>query len=169
MRRTLSILVENSPGVLARVAGLFGRRGFNIDSLAVGVTEDKALSRMTIVVDGDARSIEQVSKQLNKLVNVIRVSDLDAEASVCRELALIKIHAEPSARAAVMQIVDIFRARIVDVNRKSLIVEITGDEEKIDALLEMAREFGVKEVVRTGTIAIGRGGQIGKQKRGVEV
>lgn len=166
MRYTLSVLVENSPGVLTRVAGLFSRRGYNIESLAVGVTQDPAVSRMTIVVEGDDRVVEQVSKQLNKLINVIKVSRMDDSESVGRELALIKVHADPQQRAHIMQIIDIFRARIVDVGRRSLIVEITGDSDKVDALLDLLKEFGVKEVVRTGKIAMSRGSKILKSEKG---
>lgn len=157
MRHTLAVLVENTPGVLTRVAGLFSRRGFNIDSLTVGTTENPAVSRMTIVVEGDEYTLEQVSKQLNKLINVLKVIDLPADDSVARELALIKVHAEPSRRASIMQVVDVFRAKVVDVGRESMIVEITGDGQKVGALLELLREFGVKEVVRTGTVAMNRG------------
>jgi len=160
MRVTYAVLVENSPGVLARVAGLFSRRGYNIESLAVGVTQDPSISRMTIVVEGDKRTLEQVSKQLNKLINVLKVSEIAEEESVDRELALIKVHSEPHQRANILQIVDIFRAKVVDVGPRSLIVEITGNEQKIDALLELAKEFGIKEVVRTGKIAMVRGNRV---------
>ncbi|MBC7240451.1 MAG: acetolactate synthase small subunit, partial [Chloroflexi bacterium] len=154
MKRTFSVLVENQPGVLTRVAGLFGRRGFNIQSLAVGVTQDPSLSRMTIVVDGDDRVLEQVQKQLNKLVNVIKVSVLEAPEAIGRELALVRVHAPPAQRTAIMQVVDIFRAKIVDVARRSLVVEITGDEDKVSAMVDLLREFGIMEVVRTGKIAM---------------
>lgn len=157
MKRTLSVLVENRPGVLTRVAGLFSRRGYNIESLAVGRTENPSISRMTIVVEGDERAIEQVCKQLNKLIDVIKLSDITNDPHVGRELILIKVNAEPSVRGEIMQIVDIFRARIVDIARNSLIVEATGDEEKITALEESLRPFGIREVVRTGKIAMVRG------------
>ena len=157
MKRTLSVLVENQPGVLSRIAGLFGRRGFNIQSLAVGVTQDPRLSRMTIVVDGDERVLEQVEKQLNKLVNVLKVSALEDPCSIGRELALVKVHAPPAQRPAIMQVVDIFRAKIVDVARRSLVIEVTGDEDKVSAIIELLREFGIMEVVRTGKIAMARG------------
>src|SRR5512136_2505552 len=157
MKRTLAILVENKPGVLTRVAGLFSRRGFNIESLAVGVTENPDTSRITIVVSGDDHILEQVEKQLNKLIDVIRVSDIPAEESVNRELALIKVGVDSSTRAEVMQIVDIFRAKIVDVGIKSLVVEVTGDESKINAIEQLLRQFGIKEMVRTGKIAMNRG------------
>lgn len=157
MKRTLSVLVENRPGVLTRVAGLFSRRGYNIDSLAVGRTENPAISRMTIVVDGDEQIIEQVCKQLNKLIDVIKLSDITDDPHVGRELMLIKVNAEPAVRGEIMQIVDIFRARIVDIARNSLIIEATGDEDKIDALENALRPFGIREVVRTGKIAMLRG------------
>ncbi len=157
MKHTLAILVENKPGVLTRVAGLFSRRGFNIESLAVGVTENPDTSRMTIVVTGDDRILEQVMKQLNKLIDVIRVSDISDDEAVHRELALIKVGVESSTRAEVMQIVDIFRAKIVDVGVKSLVVEVTGDESKINAIEMLLRQFGIKEMVRTGKIAMNRG------------
>lgn len=157
MKRTFSVLVENQPGVLARVAGLFGRRGFNIQSLAVGVTQDPSLSRMTIVVDGDEQVLEQVQKQLNKLINVIKVSVLEEPDAIGRELALVRVHAPPAQRAAIMQVVDIFRGKIVDVARRSLVVEITGDEDKVSAMVDLLREFGIMEVVRTGKIAMARG------------
>ena len=157
MKHTLSVLVENKPGVLARVAGLFSRRGFNIDSLAVGVTENPEISRMTIVVKGDDRVLEQVTKQLNKLIEVIKVSDLRAEESVERELVMIKVVAEPKTRSGIMQIADIFRARIVDVSPKTLIIEITGDETKINAMESLLKQFGIKELARTGKVALTRG------------
>ncbi|MEW8957695.1 MAG: acetolactate synthase small subunit [Moorella sp. (in: firmicutes)] len=157
MKRTLSVLVENRPGVLTRVAGLFSRRGYNIDSLAVGRTENPSISRMTIVVDGDEQIIEQVCKQLNKLIDVIKLSDITDDPHVGRELMLIKVNAEPAVRGEIMQIVDIFRARIVDIARNSLIIEATGDEDKIDALENALRPFGIREVVRTGKIAMLRG------------
>lgn len=157
MKHTLSVLVENKPGVLTRIAGLFARRGFNIDSLAVGRTEDPAVSRMTIVVEGDERTIEQVTKQLHKLVDVIKLTDMTNEEHVDRELILIKVHADPSSRTEIMQIVDIFRARIVDIGRNSLIIECTGDGGKINAIESALRPFGVRELVRTGKIALARG------------
>ncbi len=157
MKHTLAVLVENKPGVLTRVAGLFSRRGFNIESLAVGVTENPDTSRITIVVSGDDHVLEQVMKQLNKLIDVIRVSDLPAGESVNRELALIKVGVDSSTRAEVMQIVDVFRAKIVDVGIKSLVVEATGDESKINAMEQLLRQFGIKEMVRTGKVAMNRG------------
>ena len=157
MKHTLSVLVENKPGVLVRVVALFSRRGYNIDSLAVGPTENEALSRITTVVEGDEHVIEQISKQLYKLIDVLKVSDITPEESVARELALIKVTADASNRSEIMQMVDIFRGKIVDVGRKSMIIEITGDMEKIGALSEMLRPFGIKELVRTGKIAMVRG------------
>lgn len=157
MKHTLAILVENKPGVLTRVAGLFSRRAFNIESLAVGVTEKPDTSRMTIVVSGDEHVFEQVMKQLNKLIDVIRVSEIPAGDAVNRELALIKVGVDSSTRAEVMQIVTVFRAKIVDVGIKSLVIEITGDEDKINAMEQLLRQFGIKEMVRTGKIAINRG------------
>ncbi|ACX51394.1 acetolactate synthase, small subunit [Ammonifex degensii KC4] len=157
MRHTLSVLVENHPGVLARVANLFRRRGYNIESLAVGSTEDPAFSRMTIVVEGDDRVIEQVTRQLDKLIEVIKVEDITKEEHVNRELALIKVQADPPRRGEVIQIVDIFRAHIVDVSPETLIVEVTGDEGKVAAMIEALRPFGIKEMVRTGKLALLRG------------
>ncbi|MDD1745756.1 MAG: acetolactate synthase small subunit [Candidatus Methanoperedens sp.] len=160
MKHTVAVLVENKPGVLTRVAGLFSRRGFNIESLAVGVTENADTSRMTIVVSGDDNVLEQVMKQLNKLIDVIRVTDIPQEDSVNRELALIKVGVDSDTRAEVMQIVDIFRAKIVDVGVKSLIVEVTGDESKINAIKQLLRQFGIKEMVRTGKVAMNRGAKV---------
>jgi acetolactate synthase I/III small subunit len=156
-KHTLSVLVENHPGVLSRVAGLFSRRGFNIDSLAVGVTENKDISRMTIIVDGDDYTVEQVSKQLNKLIDIIKIKQLIRGESVSRELALIKVTATASTRAEIIQIVEIFRANIVDVSKNTLTIEISGGTDKVAALEDMVRGFGIKEIVRTGTIAIERG------------
>lgn len=157
MKHTLAVLVENRPGVLSRISGLFARRGFNIDSLAVGKTDNPLISRMTIVVEGDAHDIEQVSKQLHKLIDVIKLTDLTEEEYVDREMILIKVNADPAIRGEIMQIVDIFRARIVDIGRNTLIIEATGDEGKIDAIETALRPFGIKEVVRTGRIAMARG------------
>jgi acetolactate synthase I/III small subunit len=160
MRHTLSVLVQNNPGVLARTAGLFSRRGYNIESLTVGVTENENVSRMTIVVAGDDTVVEQVTKQLNKLIEVIKVSDLTKESYVDRELVLIKVTADSSNRGEVMQLVNVFRARIVDVAAKSLIIEVTGDAGKITALIDTLKQFGIKEIVRTGTLALGRGSKV---------
>ncbi|HEX2927622.1 MAG TPA: acetolactate synthase small subunit [Ruminiclostridium sp.] len=156
-KHTLSVLVENRSGVLSRVAGLFSRRGFNIDSLAVGVTENPEVSRMTIVVDGDEYTVEQVSKQLNKLIDIIKIKALESSESVSRELALIKVNATASTRSEIVQIVEIFRAKIVDVSKNTLTVEISGASDKVAALEDMLKQFGIKEIVRTGTIAIERG------------
>jgi len=156
-KHTLSVTVENRPGVLTRVATLFRRRGYNIDSLTVGTTENPCISRMTIVVEGDDMIIEQVSKQLYRLVEVIKVVDITKEGSVDRELVLIKVKADNNVRADIVQIVDIFRARIVDIGRNSLIIEATGDQRKIDALEDSFRPFGIIELVRTGKVAMVRG------------
>ena len=155
---TLAVLVENRPGVLSRVSGLFTRRGFNIESLAVGTCEEPDMSRMTIVVKGDDAQVEQVIKQLNKLIDVVKVSDITENETVDRELALIKVTAEAgSTRAEVMQIADIFRAQIVDVGAKTVVLEVTGGSSKIDALENLLGQYGVKELVRTGKIAMLRG------------
>jgi acetolactate synthase I/III small subunit len=159
VRHTVSALVENKAGVLVRIAGLFARRGFNIESLAVGPTEQPSISRMTIVVDVADRPLEQVSKQLNKLINVIKVSDLKAGEAVERELAMFKVSAKPEARAEVIEIVDIFRAKIIDASREELIIEATGTEDKIAAIESMLRPYGIKEMSRTGKIALARGGR----------
>ncbi|RLC94788.1 MAG: acetolactate synthase small subunit [Chloroflexi bacterium] len=156
-KHTIVALVADRPGVLNRVASLFRRRGFNIDSIAVGQTEKKGVSRMTMVVTGDAATIEQVRKQLDKVIDVIKVSDLITESTVERELALIKVKANSENRSAIMQIVDIFRANIVDVARESVTVEVTGDEDKIASLLNLLGDFGVKELARTGRLAMTRG------------
>ncbi len=165
MKHTISILVENHFGVLARVAGLFSARGFNIDSLAVGETQDPTISRMTIVVRGDERVLEQIMKQLNKLVDVIKVKDVNADDGIFRELVLAKVHATPNTRGDIMQVVNTFRAKVVDVNPKSLTVEVTGTVSKIDAMLELLRPFGLKEVVRTGMIAMERRSELTVQPR----
>ncbi|NPV54963.1 MAG: acetolactate synthase small subunit [Firmicutes bacterium] len=159
MRHTLAVLVMNHPGVLARVSGLFARRGFNIESIAVSTTQNKEVSRMTIVVEADEDTLEQITKQLNKLIDVIKVQELKAEESVDRELALVKISAAGADRAQVLQIVDIFRASIVDVSRKAVVAEVTGSEDKINAFIELVRPCGIKELVRTGRIAMVRGEQ----------
>jgi acetolactate synthase I/III small subunit len=159
-RHILSILVENKPGVLARIAGLFARRGFNIESLAVGPTDDTTISRITLTVDGAAHPIDQVTKQLHKLVNVIKIRDLEPDETVARELALFKISADGDARAQIMQFTDIFRGKIVDVSKRSVTVEVTGTDDKIEAFEQMARPFGLIEMVRTGEIAVSRGRSI---------
>ena len=157
MKHTLSVLVENKPGVLTRVAGLFARRGFNIDSLAVAETESHAVSRMTITVEEQDNTVEQVTKQLHKLINVLKITDLDPTASVERELLLIKVKADASSRSGIMQIVEIFRAKIIDVGPDVLIIEMTGTREKVSALMELLAPFGVVELMRTGRIAMSRG------------
>ena len=157
-KHTLVALVEDKPGVLNRVASLFRRRAFNIQSLAVGHSEQPGLSRMTVVVSGDSAVVEQVRKQLDKLINVIKVTDITEGDIVARELALIKVNATAATRSEIIQIVDIFRANIVDVASDSLTVEVTGDEDKVKSLFELLRSFGIKEVTRTGRIALTRGG-----------
>lgn len=157
MKHTLSVLVSNRSGVLARVASLFSRRGFNIESIAVGVTEDPAVSRMTITVIADKATLEQITKQLHKLIDVIKVSDITADERVDRELALIRVSADSSNRSDILQIVDIFRAKIVDVAEKSIIVEVTGDESKIDAFVQLVRPYGLMEIARTGKVSMVRG------------
>ena len=157
LRRTLSVQVENKFGVLARIATLFAARGFNIDSLAVGETEDPAVSRMTIVATGNENVLEQVEKQLNKLIDVIKVSNFNGEAHLERDLALFKVKSDKSSRSEIVQIADVFRAKIVDVGADTLILEITGDEQKIQAFETLLRPFGIKEMVRTGIIAMARG------------
>ena len=156
-KHTLVALVEDKPGVLNRVASLFRRRGFNIQSLAVGSSEQPGLSRMTIVVADDVGTVEQVRKQLDKLINVVKVSDITDEEMVSRELALIKVRASAETRSEIMQIVDIFRANIVDVALHSVTVEATGDEDKVESLIRLLRGFGIKEISRTGRIALTRG------------
>ncbi|MBE0467464.1 MAG: acetolactate synthase small subunit [Candidatus Desulforudis sp.] len=159
MRSTFSVLVENNPGVLARVAGLFSRRGYNIESLAVSRTDDPTISRMTIVVESDKDVLEQVTNQLRKLVDVIRVRDITSDPHVDRELVLIKVNADSTTRGEIMQIAEIFRARIVDVGDYTCIIEVTGDEGKIDAIENAFKSFGIIELVRTGEVAMQRGVQ----------
>jgi acetolactate synthase-1/3 small subunit len=156
-KHTLSVLVENKPGVLARVAGLFSRRGFNIDSLAVGETEHPQVSRITIVVDAEDSPLEKVTKQLNKLINVLKIVELDSTASVQRELLLVKVRADRAQRSQVMETVQLFRARVVDVAPDALVIEATGTAEKLDALLRDLEPYGIKEMVQSGVVAIGRG------------
>ncbi len=156
-KHTVVALVEDKPGVLNRVASLFRRRGFNIEGITVGRSELPHLSRMTIVVDGSTTMVEQVRKQLDKVVDVIKVSDITEEDIVARELALIKVNATSSTRSEIFQIVDIFRANIVDVAPNSVTIEVTGDEEKITSLVDLLRSFGIKEISRTGRIAMTRG------------
>lgn len=156
MRHTISVLVENKPGVLARVANMFASRGFNIESLAVGETESATVSRMTIVSSGDDRELEQVNKQLKRLVDVIKVDDLTSERFVERELVLIRINAEGDTRSKLIELADLFRAKVVDVSHKALTVELTGDSGKIEAFVDLVKSFGIKEMVRTGKVALPR-------------
>ncbi len=156
-RHTLSVLVENKPGVLTRVAGLFARRSFNIHSLAVGPTEHAEISRITVVVDVDALPLEQVTKQLNKLVNVIKIVELEDAASVQRELLLVKVKADVTQRTSVLEVVQLFRAHVVDVVPDTVVIEATGGPGKLDALLAALEPFGIREIVQSGTVAIGRG------------
>ncbi|ROZ62983.1 acetolactate synthase small subunit [Kocuria soli] len=156
-RHTLSVLVEDKPGVLTRVAGLFARRAFNIDQLAVGNTEVPGLSRITVVVDADGEALEQVTKQLNKLIHVIKIVELAPETSVQREHIMIKVRADAATRLQVTQAADLFRASIVDVSTDSVVIEATGATEKLKALLDVLEPFGVREIVRAGTLALGRG------------
>jgi len=157
MRHTISVLVENEFGVLSRVSGLFSGRGFNIESLSVAETQDPSVSRMTIVTSGNDQIIEQILKQLNKLISVIKVVDLTGAETVDRELVLVKVNADPETKAEVLRLVDIFRAKIVDVAPRCYTVEMTGDEEKVKAFLQLLRPVGIKEVVRTGLVSIARG------------
>ena len=156
MKHTISVLVENHFGVLTRVAGLFSARGFNIDSLAVGETHDPTISRMTILVHGDEHIVQQIIKQLDKLIDVIKVEDLSDEEMIDRELLLVKVNADAASRNDIMQIVNTFRGKVVDLSPKSLTIEVTGNKSKVDAMLELLRQFGIREVVRTGTIALSR-------------
>ncbi len=156
-KHTIAVLVENKFGVLSRVAGLFSARGYNIESLSVGETLDPSVSRMTLVVRGDAFIIEQVIKHLHKLIDVIKVTDLSEENHVEREMLLLKVNAEPANRAEILRIGDIFRAKVVDVTPTTYTLEVTGEESKIDAIVELLRPFGIQEVVRTGKVAIARG------------
>ena len=158
-RHTLSVLVENKPGVLARIAGLFSRRGFNIDSLAVGPTEHDDVSRMTIVVNVEELPLEQVTKQLNKLINVIKIVELDMTSSVQREHMLVKVRADNGNRSSVLEVVSLFRASVVDYAPDALVIEVTGDHGKVDALLRALEPFGIKELAQSGLLAIGRGGK----------
>jgi acetolactate synthase-1/3 small subunit len=158
-RHTLSVLVENKAGLLVRVAGLFARRGFNIDSLAVGPTEHEEISRMTIVVNCEDRPLEQVTKQLNRLVNVLKIVELEPSASVQRELLLVKVRADLETRSRVLETVALFRAKVVDVAPDAVTVEATGNKEKLDALIRVLQPFGIKELVQSGMVAMGRGGR----------
>jgi acetolactate synthase-1/3 small subunit len=158
-RHTLSVLVENKPGVLVRIAGLFSRRGFNIDSLAVGPTEQEEISRMTIVVNCEEHPLEQVTKQLNKLINVLKIVELEPGFAVQRELLLIKVRADSEGRSKVLETVQLFRAKVVDVALDAVTVEATGNREKLDALIRVLEPFGIKELVQSGMVAVGRGGR----------
>jgi acetolactate synthase-1/3 small subunit len=158
-RHTLSVLVENKPGLLVRVAGLFARRGFNIESLAVGPTEHEEISRMTIVVNCDDHPLEQVTKQLNRLINVLKIVELEPGAAVQRELLLVKVRADLETRSRVLETVALFRAKVVDVATDAVTVEATGNKEKLDALIRVLQPFGIKELVQSGMVAMGRGGR----------
>lgn len=158
-RHTLSVLVQDQPGVLARISALFSRRGYNIESLAVGTTETAGISRMTIVVNVDDLALEQITKQLNKLINVLKIIELDEEAAIARELMLIKVRADASARSAVLQLVELFRAKVVDVGTDAVTIEATGSHDKLEALLEVLAPHGIKEIVQSGVVALGRGGR----------
>jgi acetolactate synthase-1/3 small subunit len=156
-KHILSILVENKPGVLARIAGLFSRRGFNIDTLAVGPTDDPSISRITLTLDGAVHPIDQVTKQLHKLVNVLKIRDMEPEETVAREMAMFKVSAAVESRAEIIQFAEIFRAKIIDVARRTMTIEVTGSADKIEAFERMVRPHGLIEMVRTGEIAIARG------------
>ena len=156
-KHVLSILVENRAGVLTRIAGLFARRGFNIDTLTVGPTDDELISRVTLTVDGALHPIDQVTKQLHKLVNVLKIRDLEPRETLARELALFKVSADGASRAEVMQICEIFRGKVVDVTKRSVVIELTGTCDKVDAFEQLVRPFGLIEMARTGEIAIARG------------
>jgi len=160
MKHTIAVVVENKSGVLTRIAGLFSRRSFNIESLSVGATDNPEYSRMTLSVEGDDVVLEQVIKQLSKLINVIRVSELEPEDSVERELAIIKVGADKDNRSEIMQLVSVFRAKIIDVSARSMIIEVTGDEQKVDALVLLLRQFGIKELARTGKVSMIRGTRV---------
>ena len=158
MKHLISALVENKPGVLVRVAGLFSRRGFNIDSLSVGPTQDESISRMTIVIDvKEEHSLEQINKQLHKLINVIKIQELGTDDSLQRELIMVKVKADAKVRPEIIEIVDIFRAKIVNVTKDNLMIEVTGTEDKLQAIEDLLRPYGILELVRTGKIALGRG------------
>ena len=159
MKQTLSVLVENKPGVLARVAGLFSRRGFNIESLAVGTTEVPHVSRMTIVVDVAEQPLEQVTKQLNKLVHVLKIVELEPDRAVEREMQLVKVAVEPGHRSEIIEIAEIFRAKVVDVDADAVTLEVTGSPDKLGAIVRLLEPYGIRELVRSGMIAVGRGGR----------
>ncbi|OBZ12177.1 MULTISPECIES: acetolactate synthase small subunit [Bacillales] len=156
-KHTIAVIVNDQPGVLQRVSGLFGRRGFNIESITVGSSEEAGLSRMVIVTSGDDHTLEQVTKQLYKLIDVIKVIDLSSNPMVARELALIKVNAEPSSRPEILGVVETFRAAVVDIGTHSLMVQVVGDTEKIDAMVELLKPYGIRELSRTGVTALNRG------------
>lgn len=156
-KHTIAVLVNDQPGVLQRVSGLFGRRGFNIESITVGTSEEAGLSRMVVVTSGDDKTLEQITKQLYKLIDVIKVTDLSANPMVGRELALIKVNAEPAARPEILGVVDTFRAAVVDIGTNTLMVQVVGDSEKIDAMVELMKPYGIRELSRTGVTAMTRG------------
>lgn len=156
-KHTIAVIVNDQPGVLQRVSGLFGRRGFNIESITVGTSEEQGLSRMVIVTSGDDHTLEQITKQLYKLIDVIKVVDMSANPMVARELALIKVHAEPATRPEILGVVETFRAAVVDIGTQSLMVQVVGDTEKIDAMVELLKPYGIRELSRTGVTALNRG------------
>ena len=159
-RHILSVLVENKPGVLSRVTGLVSRRGFNIESLSVGPTEDQTLSRLTIIMIADDVAYEQITKQLHKLISVHKITDLTQEQAIERELVLFKVHANPERRSEIIEIANVFRANIVDVGKSSLTIEVTGTESKISGIEDLLRDYGIKEIIRTGIIAMSRGSKV---------
>jgi len=156
-RHTLSVLVENKPGVLTRIAGMFARRGYNIHSLAVGPTEDERVSRLTLVVGTEAVQLEQIIKQLNKLVNVLKIVELEENAAIEREMQLVKVNADPAIRSQIIEIAEVFRAKIVDVDHDSITIEVAGNPSKLEAIVELLQPYGIRELVRSGTIALARG------------
>lgn len=156
-RHTLSVLVENKPGVLTRIAGMFARRNYNIHSLAVGPTDDPRVSRLTLVVGTEAVQLEQIVKQLNKLVHVLKIVELDEDEAVVREMQLVKVAAEPSHRSQIIELADVFRAKIVDVDHDSITIEAAGDPSKLEAMISLLEPYGIREMVRSGTIALARG------------
>ncbi len=156
-RHTLSVLVENKPGVLTRIAGMFARRGYNIHSLAVGPTDDERISRLTIVVGTEAVQLEQITKQLNKLVHVLKIVELEEDSSIEREMQLVKVNADPVVRSQIIEIAEVFRAKIVDVDHDSITVEVAGNPGKLAAMVELLEPYGIREMVRSGTIALARG------------
>jgi acetolactate synthase-1/3 small subunit len=156
-QHTITVLVDNKPGVLSRVSGLFSRRGYNIESLAVSITQDPAISRMTLVVNGDEQEVEQITKQLHKLIDVSKVQDYIDTPIVARELALIKVNAEVNNRTALLQLVEVFRGRVIDMSEKTFVIELTGGNDKIDAFEKLVEAYGIRELVRTGRIAMARG------------